>query len=68
MLQSSISGKNYGYEIYKEIKGEKDFERKMKEADTVRILSSKLYKRCASNNMLNIQHIMKIKKAKTKTN
>ena len=54
MSQTSISGENHGYEIYKEIKGEKDFERKMKEADTVRILSSKLYKRCASNNMSNI--------------
>ena len=54
MSLTSISGENHGYEIYKEIKGEKDFERKMKEADTVRILSSKLYKRCASNNMSNI--------------
>ena len=34
----SISGKNIGYDVYKEIKGEEDFNKKMKEADTVRKL------------------------------
>jgi len=30
------SGKNIGYDVYKEIKGEEDFDRKMKEADKVK--------------------------------
>ena len=31
-----MTGKNFGYEIYKEIKGEEEFNRKMKEVNTVR--------------------------------
>ena len=34
--QSVIPGKNIGYDVYKEIKGEEDFHRKMKEADKVK--------------------------------
>ena len=31
-----MTGKNFGYEIYKEIKGEEEFNRKVKEVNTVR--------------------------------
>ena len=34
----STTGKNIGYDVYKEIKGEEDYNKKMKEADTVRKL------------------------------
>ena len=34
--QSVIPGKNIGYDVYKEIKGEEDFHRKMKEEDEVK--------------------------------
>ena len=34
--QSVIPGKNIGYDVYKEIKGEEDFHKKMKEADKVK--------------------------------
>ena len=39
-LTISISGRNIGYDVYKEIKGEEDFERKMKEADKVKKLTT----------------------------
>lgn len=34
--QSVIPGKNIGYDVYKDIKGEEDFHRKMQEADEVK--------------------------------
>lgn len=38
--QSTISGKNIGYDVYKEIKGEEDFDKKMEEADKVKKVSN----------------------------